>query len=564
MKRIFVTALTVTLLAISLSVSASASRNDELAKELAAIGMFRGTSSGFELDRAPTRSEAAIMLTRLYGAEDKAKADYEAGTITHPFTDVSAFSSPYVAWLYANGITKGTSATTFSASKSCTLTNYAAFLLRALGYRDGVDFQYADTLSFAKGKGIDAMPTSEKFLRDDLVVMTYQALATNLKNSDAFMLESLIQNGAVNASSAEPLMTKIHNLRNVNSEIISVVPKDYGITDAMLLGEENANIPQLSLEALGAYYLHTDGAMSENSGDELYRRFMNDPDAFLNYLSRLGNQSAATDNDTAATMICREISSANVFWYDMAPEFSAVLKECQKRYPFGQISALLNVLQSAYDEAVENAKSIANPPTAETNAENDNVTEPDNSEFVRVRDYIPDIVVELMYATNRNFTRKVIYSFTDAWLRYGTVKKLSSAQDAFRANGYRLKIWDGFRPVSAQFTLWEVYPDSRYVANPNKGFSSHSRGNTVDVTLTDADGNELSMPTGFDNFTRLADRDYSDVKDAAAVTNVKMLEDTMKACGFKPYSGEWWHFSDTKSYEVNRAFEPAAHESAVQ
>ena len=131
MKRIFVTALAVTLLVVSLSVSASASRNDELAKELAAIGMFRGTSSGFELDRAPTRSEAAIMLTRLYGAEDKAKADYEAGTITHPFTDVSAFSSPYVAWLYANGITKGTSATTFSASKSCTLTNYAAFLLRA-------------------------------------------------------------------------------------------------------------------------------------------------------------------------------------------------------------------------------------------------------------------------------------------------------------------------------------------------------------------------------------------------------------------------------------------------
>ena len=83
------------------------------------------------------------------------------------------------------------------------------------------------------------------------------------------------------------------------------------------------------------------------------------------------------------------------------------------------------------------------------------------------------------------------------------------------------------------------------------------------MTLVDADGNELAMPTGFDHFSRLADRDYSDVKDAAAVAHAKLLEETMEACGFKPYSREWWHFTDTEAYEADETFEPAAHESAA-
>lgn len=182
--------------------------------------------------------------------------------------------------------------------------------------------------------------------------------------------------------------------------------------------------------------------------------------------------------------------------------------------------------------------------------------EPMDSDFVRVRDYLPETEVELMYATDRNFTGEVIYDFSEAWLRYGTVKKLQKAQSRFAEQGYHIKIWDAFRPVSAQFKLWEICPDPIYVSNPNKGFSSHSRGNTVDITLADADGVELLMPTGFDNFTPLADRDYSDVADQTALANVTLLEQTMKSCGFKPYSGEWWHFSDNDTYEVAENFEP--------
>ena len=175
--------------------------------------------------------------------------------------------------------------------------------------------------------------------------------------------------------------------------------------------------------------------------------------------------------------------------------------------------------------------------------------EPKDDEPVRVTDYIPDIYVELKYSTTDNFTGQVIYDFTDAYLRYGTVKKLADAQRELAEKGYSLKIWDAYRPVSAQFRLWEVCPDPVYVANPYAGYSGHSKGSTVDLTLVRSDGSEITMPTGFDNFSEKADRDYSDVPDEAAA-NARFLENTMLAHGFSCYFGEWWHFSDSTDYPI--------------
>ena len=107
----------------------------------------------------------------------------------------------------------------------------------------------------------------------------------------------------------------------------------------------------------------------------------------------------------------------------------------------------------------------------------------------------------------------------------------------------------------SQFRLWEICPDPVYVANPETGYSSHSRGNTVDVTLTDLAGNAVEMPSGFDDFSPLADRDYSDVP-AEAAAHAQLLEEVMTACGFRPYSGEWWHFSDTDEYPVEETLSP--------
>lgn len=180
------------------------------------------------------------------------------------------------------------------------------------------------------------------------------------------------------------------------------------------------------------------------------------------------------------------------------------------------------------------------------------VPEPADDELVAVADYIPDIAVELRYAGTDNFTGQVIYDFQEAYLRYGTVKKLAQVQQALEDYGLGLKIWDAYRPTWAQYRLWEICPDPTFVADPSRGFSNHSRGNTVDVTLVDGQGQELEMPTGFDDFSPLADRDYADCGETAR-ENALLLESTMEQFGFCPYFGEWWHFSDSQSYEVLEA-----------
>ena len=176
--------------------------------------------------------------------------------------------------------------------------------------------------------------------------------------------------------------------------------------------------------------------------------------------------------------------------------------------------------------------------------------EPEDDEYVIVKKYIPDIYVELRYATENNFTGVKIYDFTEAYLRYGTVKKLAQVQKELKQHGYSLKIWDAYRPFEAQQKLWEVYPDPNYVANPVNGMKKHNLGGTVDITMVAADGTVISMPTEFDDFSLKADRDYSDIEDEEAVKNVMILQNAMENNGFTGYQGEWWDYSDTVEYEA--------------
>ena len=173
--------------------------------------------------------------------------------------------------------------------------------------------------------------------------------------------------------------------------------------------------------------------------------------------------------------------------------------------------------------------------------------EPGNGELVRVQDHLPELSVDLRYAGVNNFTGRQIYDFDDAWLRCGTVKKLAAAQEILRRQGYSLLIWDAYRPQSAQFQLWEVCPDPTYVANPYGGSSSHSNGGTVDITLVTLEGEPVEMPSGFDDFSPLADRDYSDVSQEAG-EHARILEQAMTEAGFHPYAAAWWHFSDSDAY----------------
>lgn len=218
MKRFLTILLTTLALTGLLCVSASASSFDGAAKELSAIGMLKGGAGGFDLDKAPTRAQAAIMLVRLFGAEEEAQAAYAAGELKCPFTDVNETAAPHVAWLVDKGLANGTSADSFGAANPCTGKAYTIFLLRALGYKDNADFTSASAQEFAAGAGLlDTSAFTGTFLRDDLVALTYQALGADLKDGSTYLLDSLIQGGSIDAAAAKPITDKIEAYRALQS-----------------------------------------------------------------------------------------------------------------------------------------------------------------------------------------------------------------------------------------------------------------------------------------------------------------------------------------------------------
>jgi len=166
--------------------------------------------------------------------------------------------------------------------------------------------------------------------------------------------------------------------------------------------------------------------------------------------------------------------------------------------------------------------------------------------LVRIRDIDPDIVVDLKYATENNFTGRKIYPNDVCVLQEATALKLANANREFMEMGYRIKVWDAYRPVYVQKIFWEIVPDSRYVANPYNGGSKHNRGTAVDITLVDMEGNELEMPSGFDDFTGKGSRNSSNMSENAR-KNMELLTDVMVRNGFTTISSEWWHFNDSDS-----------------
>ncbi|MDO1604862.1 M15 family metallopeptidase [Lactobacillus sp. YT155] len=166
-----------------------------------------------------------------------------------------------------------------------------------------------------------------------------------------------------------------------------------------------------------------------------------------------------------------------------------------------------------------------------------------NDEFMNVLEVDPDIIVDLRYATENNFTHKKIYDFTTAISRTNTVKKLGIASRLLKKQGYRIKIWDAYRPVSAQEKLFEVYPDPNFVLPPNPN-ASHQKGVTFDLTITDMDGNEQEMQSAFDEFNATASRSY-DGRTPLQQKNYDILNDAMTKAGFVGYSEEWWDYRDS-------------------
>ena len=164
--------------------------------------------------------------------------------------------------------------------------------------------------------------------------------------------------------------------------------------------------------------------------------------------------------------------------------------------------------------------------------------------LVNILDIDNTIIVDLKYATDDNFTGQVIYDFETCLLREETALKLKAANEELSKSGYRIKIFDGYRPPYAQKVLWKAVPNPTYVANPYKGGSIHSRGAAVDITIVDSDGNELEMPTEYDDLSPAAAPSSKTMSDTAR-KNMLILQKAMTNNGFRIIKSEWWHFNDT-------------------
>lgn len=157
------------------------------------------------------------------------------------------------------------------------------------------------------------------------------------------------------------------------------------------------------------------------------------------------------------------------------------------------------------------------------------------------------LLFEMRYATDDNFLGRAVYDTPRCLLAPDAARRLLQAERALRVEGYRLVVWDCYRPRSVQYAMWEILPDPDYVADPAKG-SRHNRGAAVDVGLRALDGSPIPLPTEHDDFTPRAHRNAMGLP-AAAIANRERLERAMVAAGWIPLPTEWWHF-DAPGWEA--------------
>lgn len=183
MKRFVAVILTFALMCSLLPVVFAASdKANEAAQALYDLGLFQGTGDNddgtpnFDLDHAPTRAEAVTMLVRLLGKEEEAKA----GNWVTPFADVADWAKPYVGYAYNNGLTTGTSATTFGGEQTVNAAQYLTFILRSLGYESGKDFRWNEPWELSQKIGLtngDYTANTTSFTRGDVAVVSHNALS---------------------------------------------------------------------------------------------------------------------------------------------------------------------------------------------------------------------------------------------------------------------------------------------------------------------------------------------------------------------------------------------------
>jgi zinc D-Ala-D-Ala dipeptidase len=175
-------------------------------------------------------------------------------------------------------------------------------------------------------------------------------------------------------------------------------------------------------------------------------------------------------------------------------------------------------------------------------------------DLVDVVERIPDAVLDLRYATQDNFLKRKVYpDGARCLLHPDAVARLEAAASALREQGFRIRLYDCFRPRSVQWQMWRILPRPGYVADPRKG-SNHNRGVAVDLTLADREGREVEMPTAFDTFSPAAHHG-SRTSSTAARRHREILLRAMEGAGFKRNAMEWWHYdlAGARKYPVLEA-----------
>ena len=161
--------------------------------------------------------------------------------------------------------------------------------------------------------------------------------------------------------------------------------------------------------------------------------------------------------------------------------------------------------------------------------------------FVNLKEYSQEFVYDMKYATEDNFLKAKVYDCAECFLRLKTITALVEANKKFMKKGYKIKIFDCYRPLDIQKKMWKIVSNPQYVANPAKG-SIHNRGGAVDITLVDNNGKELDMGTSFDFFGIQASHKYPDVSDEVKQNRI-VLKKIMISSGFNSFDAEWWHYN---------------------
>jgi zinc D-Ala-D-Ala dipeptidase len=161
--------------------------------------------------------------------------------------------------------------------------------------------------------------------------------------------------------------------------------------------------------------------------------------------------------------------------------------------------------------------------------------------FVKLKNFSSDFIFDMKYATEANFLKTKVYDCEECYLRLKTIKFIIEANAEFQSLGYRIKLFDCYRPLDIQKKMWEIVSNADYVADPKKG-SIHNRGGAVDITLVDKDGNELDMGTSFDFFGPEAAHNYQGFSRKIR-KNRTLLKEIMLKHNFKSFDSEWWHYN---------------------